>query len=111
MTLNHRDYLLFAERKADRAIRRDIDTVRRRRWTRVRAPQPSPLTDPDRPLAMFLEVMQVVDRSTLQDVLTRPYFDQVHKGLDASMILTASSGFKIINNTYLRLEVKTLYGR
>ena len=70
-------------RFSDRAVRRDVDTVRRRRWTRVRAPRPEPLSSVQRPLAVFLQV----DRS------------------GPSMVLRASSGVRFFNATPMRLEL------
>ena len=71
-------------RFSDRAVRRDVDTVRRRRWTRVRAPKPAPLHDLDRAMAVFL---------------------QVDKDRGADLVLRASSGVRFYNATPVRLEV------
>jgi len=70
--------------KGDRAVRRDVDTARRRRWTRVRAPIPPPLDDPSRPLSLFLEVA---------------------RGSGGATEVRASSGIRVENHTGAALEI------
>jgi hypothetical protein len=70
--------------QADRAVRRDVDTARRRRWTRVRAPTPQPLDDLDRPLGLFLEVA---------------------RGLGGATEVRASSGVRVENHSGQALEL------
>ena len=70
--------------KGERAVRRDVDTARRRRWTRVRAPIPPPLDDPNRPLSLFLEVA---------------------RGSGGATEVRASSGIRVENHTGAALEI------
>lgn len=47
----------FGQRQQGRAIRRDVDSCRRRRWRRVRSPKIADLADPCRPLSVVWEVI------------------------------------------------------
>lgn len=78
------DGLSQRTQKADRAVRRDVDTARRRRWTRVRAPTPPPLDDANRALGLFLEVA---------------------RGAGGATEVRASGGVRIENHTGHALEL------